>query len=121
MQSPLGISLIITVIGMGLVFSAILLLWGVMEALVKITADKPTAAPAAPPEPAPALASAAGDRENKARAAAAAVAITLAMRQAAPHKPEDGAAISPWQAVLRSGQLSQRSANFNRKPRGTVR
>jgi len=123
MQSPLVISLIITVIGMGLVFFAILLLWGLMEALVKVTADQKTAA--APEEPVETVSSAplpaAGDREGKARAAAAAVAVALAMRRSAPHKPEDGGGISPWQAVLRAGQLSQRSSSFNRKPRGTER
>ncbi|HSV86769.1 MAG TPA: OadG family protein [Levilinea sp.] len=119
MQSPLVTSLIITVIGMGLVFSAIMLLWGLMEVLVKVTADKTLAAPTAQPEAMPALVD--DNSENKARAAATAVAIALAMRQVAPQRPENAAGISPWQAVGRAGQLSQRSTSFNRKPRGTVR
>ena len=37
MNSEIGFSLLITAIGMGLVFGAILLLWGVMGLLVRFT------------------------------------------------------------------------------------
>jgi Na+-transporting methylmalonyl-CoA/oxaloacetate decarboxylase gamma subunit len=122
MQSPLTISLIITVIGMGLVFFAILLLWGLIEALVKVTADKEAAVPEVQPAEARATQVPVDvERSYKAEAAAAAVAIALSMRQSSQQKPEAGGDISPWQSVLRAGQLSQRSSSFNRKPRGTVR
>jgi Na+-transporting methylmalonyl-CoA/oxaloacetate decarboxylase gamma subunit len=122
MQSQLTVSLIITAIGMGLVFVAILLLWGLMEALVKATADKTAAAPEVEPvevRAAPVPASA--ERGLKAQAAAAAVTIALSMRRSGSQKREDNGGISPWQAVLRAGQLSQRTTSFNRKPRGTER
>ena len=74
-MSNLAISLIITVVGMGLVFIAILLLWALMEIIVKMTAEKP----------------AEGEQESvgaspapgglKQRVAAAAVAVALSMRR----------------------------------------
>jgi sodium pump decarboxylase gamma subunit len=122
MQSPLTISLIITVIGMGLVFVAILLLWGLMEGLVKITADKTAVVPdVQPSEVRSTQIPADVEQAYKAEAAAAAVAIALSLRQTASHQNDEGSSISPWQSVLRAGQLSQRTTSFNRKPRGTVR
>jgi sodium pump decarboxylase gamma subunit len=122
MQSPLTISLIITVIGMGLVFVAILLLWGLMEGLVKVTADKTAVVPnVQPTEVRSTQIPADVELAYKAEAAAAAVAIALSMQQTASHKPKTGNGISPWQSVLRAGQLSQRTNSFNRKSRGTMR
>jgi Na+-transporting methylmalonyl-CoA/oxaloacetate decarboxylase gamma subunit len=122
MQSPLAISLIITAIGMGLVFVAILILWGLMEGLVKVTADKTARVPDVQPTETRATQIPADvEQDYKAEAAAAAVAIALSMRQSAPQKPGDSSGISPWQAVLRAGQLSQRTNSFNRKQRRTER
>ncbi len=101
----LSLSLQITVIGMGLVFAAILLLWGMMAALVRLTPDRAEAGSEAEPE-APAA-----EQERKRRAAAAAVAVALAQADTTlPHEfPEPPTAIvSAWQAVQRSRQLSQR-------------
>ena len=122
MKSSLTISLIITAIGMGLVFVAILLLWGLMEGLVKVTADRTARVPdVVPTEVRAAQIPADVEQAYKAEAAAAAVAIALSMRQSAPQKPGDSSGISPWQAVLRAGQLSQRTNSFNRKQRRTER
>jgi Na+-transporting methylmalonyl-CoA/oxaloacetate decarboxylase gamma subunit len=122
MDSPLIISLVITGIGMGLVFVAILLLWGLMEGLVKVTADKTAEIPEVQPTEVRATQIPADvERAYQAEAAAAAVAIALAMQQSAPKNPASAGGISPWQSVLRAGQLSQRSTSFNRKPRGTER
>jgi Na+-transporting methylmalonyl-CoA/oxaloacetate decarboxylase gamma subunit len=78
MQSPLTISLLITAIGMGLVFVAILLLWGLMEGLVKVTTDKTATVPDVEPTEARATQIPAdAERAFKAQAAAAAVAIAL--------------------------------------------
>lgn len=117
-SNPIVNSLIITAIGMGLVFVAILLLWGVMEALVRLTADRAAPQPAeAGPEPP------AGDqRLVKQRAAAAAVAVALALhsRQLQFPEPAQTGELSAWQAVRRAGLLNQRSATFTRKPRGNT-
>lgn len=102
----------ITLIGMGLVFVAILLLWGLMALLVRLTqvkdsqlqaAEEPQAGllaePGQPEETAP-------DLERRRRAAAAAVAVALALEgtvsPAQPSRPEG--ALSPWQAAHRAGQ-----------------
>jgi len=99
----LFLSLQITVIGMGLVFAAILLLWGMMAALVRFTPDK-TEAETAPAE-------SAADQDRRRRAAAVAVAVALAQTDTDRLRefPEPPTAIvSAWQAVQRSRQLSQR-------------
>ncbi len=116
----------ITLIGMGLVFAAILLLWGLMALLVRVAAE-----PEAQEEEAPSVTSPSGEapmREversaavpgemaRKRRAAAAAVAVTLALRR---YRRADGAAqpagsVSAWQAVHRAGQIGQ-GATISRK------
>lgn len=115
-------ALLITAIGMGLVFFAILLLWGLMELLVRLTTvkERPPAGPASPnppgnsPKPAD---------ESRRRAAAAAVAVALALQRsaqsispAAPATP-----LSAWQAAMRAGRLSQRANIFRRRSRGNLR
>ncbi len=114
----------ITLIGMGLVFAAILLLWGLMALLVRVAAEP--AGAEAQEEEAPAGASSVGEAERSAavpgemarkrRAAAAAVAVTLALRR---YRRTDGAAqpagsVSAWQAVHRAGQIGQ-GATISRK------
>ncbi len=114
----------ITLIGMGLVFAAILLLWGLMALLVRVAAEP--AETEAQEEQAPSGASPVGEAdriaavpsevERKRRAAAAAVAVTLALRR---YRRVDGAAqpsgsVSAWQAVHRAGRISQ-GATISRK------
>lgn len=100
MAENLNQALLITAIGMGLVFAAILLIWLLIWALVRFTADRP-AAPAADSE-----------SERRRRAAAAAVAAALAEREraAAPPVPPlpPTAIISAWQVVMRQNQLRKR-------------
>ena len=104
----LSLSLQITVIGMGLVFGAIVLLWIMMAVLVRLTPDREAAeevvAEETPIEPA------VSDRALKQRAAIAAVAVAIA-HEATPRIHEFPLPATPivsaWQAVQRGRQLSQ--------------
>ena len=103
-----------TVIGMGLVFGAILLLWGVMVLLVRLLPEPAAAvaqaAPAAQSSPPPPRAEAAAASARQARAAAAAVAVALALEAGANVRhfpPPPTATVSPWQAVMRGRQLKE--------------
>jgi Na+-transporting methylmalonyl-CoA/oxaloacetate decarboxylase gamma subunit len=98
-MSDLFIAFQITVIGMGLVFFAILLLWMLMALLVRFTSARPPGADALGVE-----------HERKQRAAAAAVALALSERagsgpRAFPLPPT--ALVSAWQAVTRANQLKR--------------
>ncbi len=123
MPADFILALQISLVGMTIVFAAILLLWGLMALLVRLT-----------PEPAPAesdavpasvagrrvalrqraeavLAMDAGPRAAlRPRAAAAAVAALLANLRAAPAAPPPPptATVSPWQAAMRAYRLRQR-------------
>ncbi len=104
----LSLSLQITLIGMGLVFGAIILLWIMMVVLVRLTPDREAAEePAAEDSP---IESATSDRARKQRAAIAAVAVALA-HEATPKIHEFPLPATPivsaWQAVQRGRQLSQ--------------
>jgi Na+-transporting methylmalonyl-CoA/oxaloacetate decarboxylase gamma subunit len=104
MLENLGVALQITVLGMGLVFGAILLLWGSITLLVRLTTDKPLAKT----EHSPGIST---NLELKRRAAAVAVAVALeqAARESAPIFPLPRMQpISHWQAALRSRQMEQR-------------
>jgi Na+-transporting methylmalonyl-CoA/oxaloacetate decarboxylase gamma subunit len=106
----LGIALEITVIGMGLVFGSIILLWGVMSLLMTITTkleDRAAEQPEAETTPMPTP----NDTELKRRAAIAAVAVALARESdAKPHAfpLPPTAMVSAWQSVMRGRQLKQR-------------
>lgn len=123
MENPLTSALLITAIGMGLVFVVIIMLWGLM-ALVALIRDPEEKAEAAPEEIAPvadeaALMADSGDIvEHQRRAAAIAVAVALSMTEKA--SPAHAAAapqggLSAWQAVTRSNQIQ------NKQLRGRVR
>jgi hypothetical protein len=114
MAENLGIAVQMTIIGTGLVFGAILLLWGAMVLLVRVLPEKaearaqgaPGAALPAPPPPAETVAAGA----RPARAAAAAVAVALALEAGSnvrsfPAPPT--ATVSAWQAVMRGRQLKE--------------
>lgn len=101
MAENLSNSLLITLIGMGLVFLALILIWGVMNALVRLARETE---PSAEPEMM--------EIERKKRAAAAAVAVALS-EQRNPHAPHafpepPTAFVSAWQAVMRSNILNKR-------------
>ncbi len=108
MEANLGLSLLITVIGMGLVFACILLFWGLMVLLVRLTRDRTSEAnPAEVAEPQPET----DDLKRQAAVAAVAVALARAGRQPRRlRRPEDAAALSPWQAAHRRAQPRGRGA-----------
>jgi len=102
----LPLALQITLLGMGLVFAAILALWLLMAALVRLTAPRGEPTPAVQAQEQTSTAEA----ELAAQAAAAAVATALAAQLPAPsHFPlPPTALVSAWQAVRRAAQLNQR-------------
>jgi Na+-transporting methylmalonyl-CoA/oxaloacetate decarboxylase gamma subunit len=100
-MGALETSIIITILGMGLVFLGILLLWAVMILMVKILSDDSESAQVA----------SATNQAQKQKAAVAAVVIALASRpshqiQEFPLPPT--AMVSAWQAVMRSNILRKR-------------
>ncbi len=132
-------TLIITAIGMGLVFVAIMLLWGLMELIVRVTADKKPvekstaveipldeAAPAGPVDRrrqaaavavSAALASAVA-KPGAAKAAAVAVATALALKN--DGKTSDSVSepinrVSAWQSMMRARQIVSNYQVYKRK------
>ena len=102
MSNLLILSLTITLIGMGLVFGAIILLWGLMSLMTRILTER-EAGPEVPDE----------SRERKARAAAAAVAVALAEQAQSRigHFPMPNTAlVSAWQLGMRTRQMYQKGS-----------
>ncbi len=99
----------ITLIGMGLVFAAIILLWAVMALLVRFGTMLKTSPAAPSPKQEASEAAAAKSNELKLRAAAVAVAYALeqnkTMSRKFPLPPT--AFVSAWQAVARSNVLKR--------------
>jgi Na+-transporting methylmalonyl-CoA/oxaloacetate decarboxylase gamma subunit len=101
MLENLSNALIITVVGMSLVFGSILLLWAVMALLVRLTADRSEIV----------AEETASSDELKQRAAAVAVAAALSQRNSfAPHEfpLPPTPLVTAWQAVKRSQMLNRR-------------
>lgn len=105
--------LMITIIGMGLVFAVIIFLWWLMGLLVRATTPKAkeqTVDLPADDTMAELLVPQMAEIETQRRAAAAAVAVGLALEQSCV-RPGNGdllsrmGAMSPWQSVHRSRQL----------------
>jgi hypothetical protein len=87
---------------MGLVFGAIILLWGLMSLLTRILVERETS-PEVPDEP----------RALKARIAAAAVAVALAeqAQNRIGHFPMPNTAlVSAWQLGMRTRQMYQKGS-----------
>lgn len=109
-------ALMITAIGVTLIFAVLFVMWGFMAALVRITAPRQ---PVGPPlvESAPPTAALAARR----RAAIVGVAVALALEadrnSAAPLLQPAPGRISPWQATIRGNALSRRAGAFRRNPR----
>ena len=115
-------ALLITAIGMGLVFQRLILLRGLMAMMVRMFADRPEPVEAAPEavvsvtqvtEPTFLKGS---EPRRLASAAAAAVAAALAMRGSARPEANTGlfvqpasSAISAWQTAQRANQLQAKS------------
>lgn len=114
-------ALLISVIGIVLIFAVLLMMWGMMAILVRVTAPRRAATVGAPVTVAAAGDAAAAERTAaRRRAAAAAVAIALALeaeRDAAVLRMQQAqGAISPWQATIRGNVLSRRASVFRRNP-----
>jgi Na+-transporting methylmalonyl-CoA/oxaloacetate decarboxylase gamma subunit len=106
MSDSIYVALQITLIGMGLVFAAILVLWGLMAILVRVAPEHQKEGGQADIAPD-------NDKsEQKRRAAAVAVAIALAQQAdiAEPHAfpLPPTAIVSAWQAVMRTRMLNKR-------------
>jgi Na+-transporting methylmalonyl-CoA/oxaloacetate decarboxylase gamma subunit len=111
-MNNLILALEITVVGMGLVFAALILIWWMMALLTRFTAEKEA--------PAGETAPAAPEINEKAQAAALAVAIAMAehqLSQAHPLEDPPTAIVSAWQLGMRSRQLSQKGTPIVRNPR----
>lgn len=105
MLDNLSMSLVITGIGMGLVFGAIILLWAVMAITVHFTADNKLTNDSSNIK-------ASDEIDRKIKAAVAAVSIALAHESTIePHEfpLPPTALVSAWQAVMRSEMLKRRS------------
>lgn len=141
-MSNIVAGLLITLIGMGLVFIALVLLWGLMDLMVRLSnrffpdrtesgagEDVDSGEEVAVPAPVEipeetlrqqaAAAAVAVSLSHKplARAAAAAVAAALALhaRSNALAASSQTVSASSWQSVHRANRLSQRLNLFNRK------
>lgn len=121
-MSLMSQSLIITAIGMGLVFILIALLWAFMAALVSATNRFDFMAQVEEGEgisEETKVESVEKPDIDKPGLVAIAVAAALATGQKVFHISSiQPSASSSWQAVTRANTLSQISAIFNRKPRG---
>jgi Na+-transporting methylmalonyl-CoA/oxaloacetate decarboxylase gamma subunit len=112
-MSTIVIALEITALGMGFVFAAIILLWGMMAFLTRTMAEKESAPDVA--ENAPVM-----EKNVKAQAAAVAVAMALADHQITHTHPlatPPTAIVSAWQLGMRTRQLSEKGTPLVRKPR----
>jgi Na+-transporting methylmalonyl-CoA/oxaloacetate decarboxylase gamma subunit len=111
MPSEIILTLQIALVGMGLVFGAIILLWGVIALLMRILAGS-----SLPPEPTldtlPYADERAPEFEQKRKAAIAAVAIAVAIDKQTPHEfpLPPTAIVSPWQAVMRANNIRNRGS-----------
>ena len=125
MLETMNSALLITAIGMGLVFLSLILLWWLMELIVRLFKEKKnkeTGVEVLPAERGSVLPDENADTLNrKKRAAAAAVAYALAAGKAGATGSEEIPALSPWQVALRSRSFSSRSAAFGRKPQRNVK
>jgi Na+-transporting methylmalonyl-CoA/oxaloacetate decarboxylase gamma subunit len=124
-MDPITQGLYITAIGMGLIFLAILLLWGLIYLLVKITQEKPAENKQAAEtfiEVKEDESAKTGELQLLKKVALIAVAIaTSSQKPSMVINPQDTGYISPWQSTKRTHILGQSSALLNKKSRGTKR
>jgi len=124
-------ALLITGIGMGIVFLALLLVWGLMEILMRYTRERKVELTSLTEEPITiqaaldkrkiaALAVAAVLQQRRYQAAQQAVGIALKKEepQAQAINQNGRAEASQWQPVMRALQREERMRLFTRKPRG---
>jgi hypothetical protein len=124
MTTNLLLSLEITALGMGLVFGAIILLWGMMILLTALTADKETASDspevdsttpsiAFTPNPSTPFEHASQGRGELEHVALLAVAMALAEQgqtSAHPLEQPPTALVSAWQLGMRTRQMSEKGS-----------
>lgn len=124
-MNPITQGLLITAIGMGLVFVAILLLWALMDILVRITNDKPTKNVIVNVEKSIKEETVIETNDKSQRlqhVASVAVAIAMSLHKQFPIiTPQESGTISAWQSSKRSQVLNQSAALLNRKSRGTTK
>lgn len=116
-MNDMVIALQITALGMGLVFGAILLLWGMMNLLTSITADKEPES-ASTQSSGGAAAAPAMEIDFKAQVAAVAVAMALAEGQASrghPLSEPPTTIVSAWQLGMRTRQMYQKGVSVRRR------
>ena len=105
MTENLLLAMWITLIGMGLVFTAIVLLWGIMVLLVKYTSTKTKHGKTQ-------IEFSSELQGNRILAAAAAIGVAIALQEDTTHPHEfplpPTANVSPWQSVMRSKMLNKR-------------
>jgi sodium pump decarboxylase gamma subunit len=126
MSELLSQGLLMTAIGMGLVFLALIFLWGLINLIARLpigAKKEEEAAPSEEAEAAPPTPPAEDNRQAlRARAAAAAVAAALAMQRSAMRiAPPTGQTVSAWQAARRSSQFALNAQITSRKTRSSVR
>jgi Na+-transporting methylmalonyl-CoA/oxaloacetate decarboxylase gamma subunit len=114
-MNDMGIALQITALGMGLVFGAIIVLWGMMNLLTTITADKEPTDSSSELLPA-------STRDDDLRAQAAAVAVAMALAEgqvsnARPLTEPPTTIVSAWQLGMRTRQMYQKGSSMRRRAR----
>lgn len=101
--------LIITAIGMGLVFICIIFLWGLMALMVRLDGKALSENEEIPDSPTGDGIKLQDSRIHKAAAAAMAVALALKEKQKLPSRPENPEQSSSWQSVQRAQVLQEKS------------
>jgi Na+-transporting methylmalonyl-CoA/oxaloacetate decarboxylase gamma subunit len=105
-SSILG-AVLLTVVGMGLVFAALIVFWGVLHLIVRLTYRTTDGAPVATAgEPD-------RDRDLKRRAAIAGVAVALRLQSdeiPMPFPLPPPVVVSTWQSVMRARSLGERGS-----------
>ncbi len=126
METPLSQGLLITLVGMGLVFLALILLWLLMDVMVRLFTAKhhppasETSETIMPESPPPSAENEVQDRRRHAAAAAVAIALGLQSHRVTPVKPPSSAP-TPWQMADRLNRFTPIDCAHVRKPRGTAR
>lgn len=114
-MSDLVLALQITALAMGLVFGAIILLWGMMNLLTSITAEKGTPSSPGADVPDSSQDTPGMESELEAQVAVAAVAVALAEQQlssAHPLSEPPTAIVSAWQLGMRTRQMYQKGGSI---------
>lgn len=125
METPITQGLLITLIGMGLVFLALLLMWLLTDAMVRIfSRGKTTVTPDKAAETTALLETKDALKERRRQAAVAAVGVALSLqthqRARAPLSPYS-AVPSPWQMADRLNRSAPTGQTHPRNSRGVAR